>query len=105
MAENMIFQTKKQMEELKDKITPDQKSRLEAEITRLVDAVKTDNADTIKSALDQFQKAWGEISQTLYQQQGAPNPDMGGNPEGDAQASGGQQEKEKNVEDAEFKEV
>jgi molecular chaperone DnaK len=105
-AENLIFQTKKQMEELKDKITPDQQSKLEAEISRLEDAVKTENADTIKSALDQFQKAWAEISQSLYQQQGAPNPDMGGNPDPNAQqASGAQQEKEKNVEDAEFKEV
>ena len=94
------------MEELKDKITPDQQSKLEAEISRLEDAVKTENADTIKSALDQFQKAWAEISQSLYQQQGAPNPDMGGNPDPNAQqASGAQQEKEKNVEDAEFKEV
>lgn len=105
-AENLIFQTKKQMEELKDKITPDQQSKLEAEISRLEDAVKTENADTIKSALDQFQKAWAEISQSLYQQQGPPNPDMGGNTDPNAQqASGAQQEKEKNVEDAEFKEV
>ncbi len=105
-AENLIFQTKKQMEELKDKITPDQQSKLEAEISRLEDAVKTENADTIKSALDQFQKAWAEISQSLYQQQGPPNPDMGGNSDPNAQqASGAQQEKEKNVEDAEFKEV
>ncbi len=105
-AENLIFQTKKQMEELKDKITPDQKSKLEAEISRLEDAVKTENADTIKSALDQFQKAWAEISQSLYQQQGPPNPDMGGNFDPNAQQSAeAQPEKEKNVEDAEFKEV
>ncbi|MCA0388450.1 MAG: molecular chaperone DnaK [Bacteroidetes bacterium] len=106
LAENMIFQTKKQMDELKDKITPDQKSKLEAEITRLEDAVKTENTEQIKSALDQFQKTWTEISQTLYAQQGPADPNMGANFNQGAQQPGGETGgKEKNVEDAEFKEV
>ncbi|MBN8546137.1 MAG: molecular chaperone DnaK [Ignavibacteria bacterium] len=106
LAENMIFQTKKQMDELKDKITPDQKSKLESEISRLEDAVKTDNTEQIKSALDQFQKTWTEISQTLYAQQGPADPNMGANFNQGAQQPGGETGgKEKNVEDAEFKEV
>jgi len=94
------------MDELKDKITPDQKSKLEAEITRLEDAVKTENTEQIKSALDQFQKTWTEISQTLYAQQGPADPNMGANFNQGAQQPGGETGgKEKNVEDAEFKEV
>lgn len=72
-ADSLVFQTKKQIEELKDKINPDQKSRLESEIQKLEDAIKTNNTDTIKSATDSLMKLWNEISQQIYSQQGAPS--------------------------------
>jgi molecular chaperone DnaK len=72
-ADSLVFQTKKQIEELKDKINPDHKSRLESEIQKVEDAIKTNNTDTIKSATDSLTKVWNEISQQIYSQQGAPN--------------------------------
>lgn len=80
-ADNLVFQTKKQIEELKDKIPADAKAKLEAEITKVEEALKTDNSDTIKSATDQLNKVWGEIAQNLYQQPGAE-----GQPGADAEA-------------------
>ncbi len=105
MAENLIFQAKKMLDENKDKITPDYKSKLESEISKLEDALKTDNADQIKAAIDQFQKTLQEAYQNMGPQPGATDPGMGANfnqgaPEGQESA-----QKEKNVEDAEFKEV
>lgn len=70
-ADNLIFQTKKQIEELKDKIPADAKSKLEAEIAKVEEALKTDNTENIKSATDQLNKVWGEIAQNLYQQTNA----------------------------------
>lgn len=69
-ADNLVFQTKKQIQELGDKIPADAKSRLESEITKVEDALKTNDVNTIKSATDGLTKVWNEIAQNLYQQQG-----------------------------------
>lgn len=71
-ADNLVFQTKKQIQELGDKIPADVKSRLENEITKVEDALKTNDADAIKSATDGLTKVWNEVAQNLYQQQGGP---------------------------------
>ena len=41
-ADNLVFQTKKQIEELKEKIPADAKAKLEAEIVKVEEALKTD---------------------------------------------------------------
>ncbi|MEN8193673.1 MAG: molecular chaperone DnaK [Bacteroidota bacterium] len=107
-ADNLIFQTKKQIEELGDKVTADVKTRLETEITKVEDALKTNDTEAIKSATDEMTKVWNEVSQELYAQQGAQ-----GQP-GQEEAAGAQQEEEaasdekkddKEVEDASYEVV
>ncbi len=105
-ADNLVFQTKKQIEELKDKIPADAKSRLEAEITKVEEALKTDNTDTIKAATDQLNKVWGEIAQNLYQQPGAEGqPGAGSQPGGDQGQKQEAQKDEKEVQDASYEVV
>ncbi|MCB9247493.1 MAG: molecular chaperone DnaK [Ignavibacteriales bacterium] len=105
-ADNLVFQTKKQMEELKDKLPADGKAKLEAEITNVEEALKTNNSDTIKAATDKLSKVWNDIAQNLYQQPGAEGQ-PGAGP--DAQQSEPQGEKpkdsDKNVEDASYEVV
>jgi len=48
-ADSMIFQTKKQMTEMAEKLTADQKSRLEAEIKKVEDSLSSNDVDRIKS--------------------------------------------------------
>ncbi len=79
-ADNLVFQTKKQITELGDKIPADAKSKLEAEITKVEDALKTNDTNTIKSATENLNKVWGEIAQNLYQQQGGPQGAPGADP-------------------------
>lgn len=69
-ADNLVFQTKKQIQELGDKLPSDAKSRLESEISKVEDALKTNDTNTIKSATEGLTKVWNEIAQNLYQQQG-----------------------------------
>ncbi|MCK9279096.1 MAG: molecular chaperone DnaK [Melioribacteraceae bacterium] len=77
-ADNLVFQTKKQISELGDKIEANDKSRLEAEITKVEEALKTNNSAEIKSATENLQKVWGEAAQKLYQQPGAnQGPEQG----------------------------
>ncbi|GBD89872.1 chaperone protein DnaK [bacterium BMS3Abin04] len=110
-ADSLVFQTKKQMEELKDKIPADAKAKLETEIKRVEDALKTDNTDAIKSATDGLTKVWNEIAQTLYQQQGpqeqpgAGPQQAGGEPSGQSAGSETKSKDDKEVEDASYEVV
>ena len=106
-ADSIVFQTKKQIEELKDKLPEDQKSQLEAEITKVEDALKTNNTETIKAASENLTKVWGEISQQMYAQQGAQ-----GQPGPEAQSAGqeqtakdGAKKDEEEVQDASYEVV
>jgi molecular chaperone DnaK len=109
-ADNLVFQTKKQLEEMKDKIDATDKSKLEAEIAKVEEALKTDNTDAIKSATDDLNKVWNEVAQKLYQQPGAQGQ-PGAGPEPSAQAAGDEASKsetpkdDKEVEDASYEVV
>lgn len=105
-ADSLVFQTKKQIDELKDKLPEDAKSNLEAEILKVEDALKTNETEAIKSATDNLNKVWNEISQQMAQAQSQP----GAGPEG-AQQEASQQpnedakKDEKEVEDASYEVV
>lgn len=102
-AESLIFQTKKQMEELKDKMTPDVKERLESEVKKLEDAVASGQLETMKSALESLNKVWNEAASQLYSQPGAgaPPPPQ----DGPAPGSGSTQDKKPDVQDASYEVV
>ena len=74
-ADSLVFQTKKQIEDLKDKLSSEQKGKLESEILKVEDALKTNDADKIKSATEGLTKVWNDISQDIYKQQG-PGPEQ-----------------------------
>ncbi|MCB0731876.1 MAG: molecular chaperone DnaK [Ignavibacteriae bacterium] len=105
-ADNLVFQTKKQLDELKDKIPADAKSKLEAEITKVEEALKTDNSDTIKAATDQLNKVWSEVAQNLYQQPGAQGQPGAGPQPGEGAGQHKETPKdEKDVQDASYEVV
>ncbi|KAB2837479.1 MAG: Hsp70 family protein, partial [Melioribacteraceae bacterium] len=106
-ADNLVFQTKKQMEELKDKLDSGAKNTLESEIKKVEDALASNNVDQIKTATESLTKAWGEISQKIYQQaepQAQPGAETTGSAGEQKQSSGGQK-KEGEVEDASYEVV
>jgi molecular chaperone DnaK len=118
-ADNLVFQTKKQIEEMKDKIDAEDKTKLEAEITKVEEALKTNSTDQIKAATESLTKVWNDIAQKLYQQQGAQGQ-PGQEPNSGGQQAGGQQQadpgaqqkqqskdsgKDKEVEDASYEVV
>lgn len=78
-ADSLVFQTKKQIEELKEKVPADVKSRLESEMKKVEDAMATNNTEQIKSATESLSKVWNEVAAQLYSQagpQGQPSPDQ-----------------------------
>lgn len=102
-ADTLVFQTKKQLDELKDKLTPDMKSRIEAEIKKVEDALATNNTEQIKSATDSLTKAWNDISQKIYSQTGTqtPNEQAAGQQAGSTASGDGKD----NVQDASYEVV
>lgn len=100
-ADSLIFQTRKQMTEMKDKLTSDQTSKLEAEIKKVEDAVSTNNTDSIKSATESLNKVWNEIASELYKQAGAgPQPGAG-----EQQSSSGEPKGKEEAQDASYEVV
>lgn len=101
-ADSLVFQTKKQMEELKDKISPDQKSKLEAEIKKVEEAISSDNSEQIKAASDSLNKTWSEIASKLYSQAGA---DQGASQTSGQQQSGPKSDNKEQAQDASYEVV
>ena len=81
-AEQLAYQTEQLLSENGDKFGADDKSALETKLNALKEALKGDNLDAIKSAQDDLQNKFYEVSQKLYQAaqaaqgaQGAPGAD------------------------------
>ncbi|TFF96031.1 MAG: molecular chaperone DnaK [Promethearchaeota archaeon] len=68
-AESMIYQTRKLMEENKDKLQEDEKGQIEAAIKSLEEDIKTDDLQRIKMGIENLQKALHGFSQRIYQDQ------------------------------------
>ena len=79
-ADSMIFQTEKQLEELGDKLSADQKASIQAAHDKLKEAHKAQDLAAIDAAIAELNNAWQAASAAMYQQAGAagaqPGPDM-----------------------------
>ncbi len=71
-AENIVYSSRKTIEDLGDKLAANEKESLEAKIKEIEDAIKTDDADTIKAATDVFQQEFSKYAQKIYGQQAPP---------------------------------
>ena len=104
-GDQMVYQTEKVMEELKDKIDSGDKATLDAALTKLKDALKGTDVEAIKSATEELSKAFYPISEKLYNQAGA----QAGGAQGSAGFTGGAQaggaDTDPNVVDADYEVV
>lgn len=105
-ADSLVFQTKKQMTEMGDKMSPASKSKLEAEIKKVEDAIATNNTATIKSATEALNKVWSEVASEMYAQAGAAGQPPHEGPQPGSQQAGEQpKQDEKEVQDASYEVV
>jgi molecular chaperone DnaK len=97
-ADALVHATEKSLRELGDKVSGEERAKIEAALADVKDAVKGDNKAVIETKLKALGEASAGMAQRLYadQQQNA-----GGGPAGDRPAGGG----DDNVVDAEFEEV
>jgi molecular chaperone DnaK len=77
-ADNLVFNTEKQLAELGDKAPAELKSLLEGKIQAVKDAISSDNVDTINSAVSDLEgslQALAEAAQQAGANAGSPDPD------------------------------
>ena len=81
-ADQMVYQSEKAIEEMKDKLDAAEVSELEAEVNKVKEALKGTDTEAIKNATESLTQAFYKVSEKMYQQPGAqggqPGPDMGG---------------------------
>ncbi|MDY4133332.1 Hsp70 family protein, partial [Treponema sp.] len=85
-ADGLVFATEKSLKEIGDKISADDKSKIEAALNELKEALKSDNVENIKAKAEALKQASYKMAEELYKaqaaQQGAAGaqgagPDMG----------------------------
>jgi molecular chaperone DnaK len=104
-ADNLIHATKKSIEDLGDKVSADEKEKVQAAIKDLEEVMKSDDKDVIEEKTKVLVEASGKIAEKAYAQaQGGTDKAAaggGGASESQGDSSGGGEE----VVDAEFEEV
>jgi molecular chaperone DnaK len=132
-ADSMIYQTRKLLEDNKDKIQENEKKEIEAAIKSLEEDIKTDDVQRIKMGIENLQKSMYSFSQRIYASQaqeqvyqqaaeqaqkaaggmggvppggmgGAPSEGMGGTGEGGATYKKEEKDKKKKVVDVDWDE-
>ena len=82
-ADQMVYQSEKALEEMKDKLDAAEISELESGISSVKEALKGTDTAAIKSATENLTQAFYKVSEKMYAQASAaagqqPGPDMGG---------------------------
>lgn len=67
-ADQMIYQTEKQLKEFGDKVPADVRSRIESAMNNLKEAIKGDDGEAIRRALDNFNSEVQLLGKTLYEE-------------------------------------
>ncbi len=77
-ADSLIYSAESTLDELKDKVSDDEKQKIEAAISELNEVKDGDDIEAIKSKTEALQQAFYSVSEKLYQQdqgQGAEGQD------------------------------
>lgn len=107
-ADSVIFQTENQLKELGDKIPADEKSKIEAALSKLKEAHKAQDIAGIDTAMEELNTIFQSLSAQMYGQQGG-DARQGAPGAGQQTTTGGSTSSdnsgEGDVKDADFEEV
>ncbi len=78
-ADNLAYQCEKQITEMGDKLSDDEKAPVTAAIEKVREAIKADDAEAMKKTTEELQAAFGPIAQKIYS---AQDGGEGGDPAG-----------------------
>ena len=98
-ADQLVYQTEKQIEELGDKLDNSIKKEIESLVEDVKKTKDQPNTDQLKNAVEALNKKWAEVSQNIYNQS---QQNQAADSKGEAK---GKEKGKDNVEDADFEVV
>jgi len=91
-ADQLIYSTEKTLKEHGDKVSSDTRGNIESAVNNLKEAIKGDNADAIKKAIENLGAVGQELGKVLYEEaakkQAASAPSGGKSPKGEPPPEG-----------------
>jgi len=104
-AEQLIYQTEKNIEEYKEKLDDAEKKSLEDNVEKLKTAKDGESVENLKSALEELNSAWSLIASKMYDSAKEDSPEQDPNG-GDSNKKGKKKKKDDDeIEDADFEVV
>lgn len=70
-ADAYIYSLEKSMRDLQEKISEDQKKRVEEAISKLKESMNSDDAGKIRRDFEELQKVWSQVAQEIYSKYGS----------------------------------
>ncbi len=109
-ADSLVFSTRKQLDEHGDKISDDQKQKIEDAVEKVEKHHKEENMDELDTAMEELNEVWSAASQEIYkaaqqEQTQQQQPGNGQQAEGGAQGSEEEDSEEDEAVDADFEVV
>jgi len=103
-ADTLVFQTRKQLKELGDKMGAETKEKVEAAANALEEAIKNGSPADIKAKTELLNNAWNEASTKMYESAKSAQGQPGAGPQAGPGPAAGQEQKDsgKKVENADF---
>lgn len=104
-ADSLCYQAEKQMGEIGDKVSDDEKSKVESQVKDLREAINGEDFEKIKTLTTELQQTLYTISSNIYQQAGGAPGAEGATPGADATTDEAASSGGDDVIDAEFSET
>ncbi|HYF82349.1 MAG TPA: molecular chaperone DnaK [Clostridia bacterium] len=82
-ADNLVYQTEKNLKDLEDKLSSEDKAKIEAELNSVKEALKGTDNEAIKAATEELTKVFYEISTKIYQANAGQQGPAGTEPQDD----------------------
>jgi molecular chaperone DnaK len=87
-ADNLVYQTEKALRDLGEKVSSEERDKIEGKVNDLKQAAQSDDLNHIKKATDELQNMFYALSQQMYAQPGQTPPEGGPQGFGGAQPGG-----------------
>jgi len=103
-AEQLVYQTEKNIEEYKDKLDKDEKKSIEDAVAKVKTAREGSSVDDLKTAVDELNTVWNGVASKMYEAAKEEGPAAEAGPEAGSKAKTKKKD-EAEIEDADFEVV
>jgi molecular chaperone DnaK len=70
-ADQLVYETEKNLAEIGDKVSPDEKAKVQAGIARVKEALETSDVEEVKSSMEALVGLWSGVAKAMYEKAAA----------------------------------